>query len=281
MLKNYTLNTKIIRGFIYVFLLILLVITITPIWLLIVNATRSTVEIQQGLSLLPSRHILDNYNILLGRGLNLWRGFFNSLFVAVATTIISVYFSLLTAYGIVVYDFKGKKLFSNFIVVLVMIPMQLSIVGFYQYMSILGLTDNYASLILPAIASAGGVFFGKQYLESVVIQDLIDAGRVDGASEIGIFHRIMMPLAVPGAVTLGIFAFVASWNNFFNAFILISSIEKYTLPMLVQTLRGDVYRTEYGAIYLGLAITIVPIIVIYALFSRYIVSGIAMGSVKE
>ncbi|MGB5062099.1 MAG: carbohydrate ABC transporter permease, partial [Candidatus Promineifilaceae bacterium] len=276
MLKNYTLNTKIIRGFIYVFLLILLVITITPIWLLIVNATRSTVEIQQGLSLLPSRHILDNYNILLGRGLNLWRGFFNSLFVAVATTIISVYFSLLTAYGIVVYDFKGKKLFSNFIVVLVMIPMQLSIVGFYQYMSKLGLTDNYASLILPAIASAGGVFFGKQYLESVVIQDLIDAGRVDGASEIGIFHRIMMPLAVPGAVTLGIFAFVASWNNFFNAFILISSIEKYTLPMLVQTLRGDVYRTEYGAIYLGLAITIVPIIVIYALFSRYIVSGIAM-----
>ncbi|MBP6469743.1 MAG: carbohydrate ABC transporter permease, partial [Chloroflexi bacterium] len=242
MLKNYNLNTKIIRGFIYVFLLVLLVVTIIPIWLLIVNATRSTVEIQQGLSLLPSRHIFDNYNILLGRGLNLWRGFFNSLFVAVATTIISVYFSLLTAYGIVVYDFKGKKLFSNFIVVLVMIPMQLSIVGFYQYMSKLGLTDNYASLILPAIASAGGVFFGKQYLESVVIQDLIDAGRVDGASEIGIFHRIMMPLAVPGAVTLGIFAFVASWNNFFNAFILISSIEKYTLPMLVQTLRGDVYR---------------------------------------
>ncbi len=281
MLKNYNLNTKIIRGFIYVFLLVLLVITIMPIWMLIVNATRSTVEIQQGLSLLPSRHMFDNYNILLGRGLNLWRGFFNSLFVAVATTIISVYFSLLTAYGIVVYDFKGKRLFSNFIVVLVMIPMQLSIVGFYQYMSKLGLTDNYASLILPAIASAGGVFFGKQYLESVVIQDLIDAGRVDGASEIGIFHRIMMPLAVPGAVTLGIFAFVASWNNFFNAFILISSIEKYTLPMLVQTLRGDVYRTEYGAIYLGLAITIVPIIVIYALFSRYIVSGIAMGSVKE
>jgi multiple sugar transport system permease protein len=188
---------------------------------------------------------------------------------------------LLTAYGIVVYNFKGKKLFSNFIVVLVMIPMQLSIIGFYQYMSKLGLTDNYASLILPLIANAGSVFFGKQYLESVVINDLIDAARVDGASEIGIFHRIMMPLAVPGAMTMGIFAFVAAWNNFFNAFILISSIEKYTLPMLVQTLRGDVYRTEFGAIYLGLAVTVVPIILIYALFSRYIVSGIAMGSVKE
>jgi multiple sugar transport system permease protein len=269
------------RVFVYIVLVIILIVTVVPIWLLIVNATRSTVEIQQGISFMPSTHLFENYGILLGRGLNLGRGFGNSLFVAVASTIITVYFSLLTAYGIVVYNFKGKKLFSNFIVVLVMIPMQLSIIGFYQYMSKLGLTDNYASLILPLIANAGSVFFGKQYLESVVINDLIDAARVDGASEIGIFHRIMMPLAVPGAMTMGIFAFVAAWNNFFNAFILISSIEKYTLPMLVQTLRGDVYRTEFGAIYLGLAVTVVPIILIYALFSRYIVSGIAMGSVKE
>ncbi|MCA9960112.1 MAG: carbohydrate ABC transporter permease [Anaerolineales bacterium] len=281
MLNNYRFTTNLLRAFVYVVLVVILTITIVPIWLLIVNATRSTVEIQQGLSLLPSTHLVENYGILLGRGLNLVRGFTNSLVVAVTSTIITVYFSLLTAYGIVVYDFKGKRFFSNFIVVLVMIPMQLSIVGFYQYMSKLGLTDNYASLILPSIASAGAVFFGKQYLESIVIKDLIDAGRVDGASEFGIFHRIMMPLAVPGAVTMGIFAFVASWNNFFNAFIMISSIEKYTLPMLVQTLRGDVYRTEYGAIYLGLAVTIVPIIIIYAIFSRYIVSGIAMGSVKE
>jgi multiple sugar transport system permease protein len=148
-------------------------------------------------------------------------------------------------------------------------------------MSKLGLTDNYAALILPSIASAGTVFFAKQYLESVVIQDLIDAARMDGASELAIFHLVMLPIAAPGAFTMGIFAFITSWNNFFTPFILISSIEKYTLPMLVQTLRGDVYRTEYGSIYLGLAITIVPIIIIYALFSRYIVSGIAMGSVKE
>ncbi|MCB0213379.1 MAG: carbohydrate ABC transporter permease [Anaerolineae bacterium] len=281
MLTHYKLNTIILRGLIYLFLFILLVITIVPIWLLLVNATRSTLEIQQGVSFFPSSHLFENYGILQGRGLNLWRGFLNSLFVAVASTLLTVYFGLLTAYGIVVYDFKGKHLFANFIIVLVLIPMQLSIIGFYQYMAVLGLTDNFASLILPTIAAAGSVFFGKQYLESVVIKDLIDAGRVDGASEFSIFHRIMMPIAVPGAVTMGIFAFIASWNNFFNAFILISSIEKYTLPMLVQTLRGDVYRTEYGAIYLGLAVTIVPIIVIYLIFSRYIVSGIAMGSVKE
>ncbi|HAE58124.1 MAG TPA: carbohydrate ABC transporter permease [Anaerolineae bacterium] len=277
----YKFVTYLLRIFVYAFLFALLVITLTPIWLLLVNATRSTVEIQQGLSFLPSVNTLNNYGILIGRGLNLPRGFINSLSLSVAITVVSVYFSLLTAYGIVVYEFPGKKFFYNSVLVLVMLPLQLSIIGFYQYMSKLGLTDSYAALILPSIASAGAVFFGKQYLESVVIQDLIDAARIDGASELGIFHRVMMPIAAPGAFTMGIFAFVASWNNFFTPFILISSIEKYTLPMLVQTLRGDVYRTEYGSIYLGLAITIVPIIIIYALFSRYIVSGIAMGSVKE
>jgi multiple sugar transport system permease protein len=278
---EYKTGSQALRFLVYVGLFILLLIIIVPIWLLLVNSTRSTTEIQQGISILPSAHMLENYQILINKGLNLPRGFGNSLFLAVASTVVTVYFSLLTAYGIVVYEFPGKQLFSNFIVVLVMIPTQLSIIGFYRFMSTLGLTDNYAALILPLVANAGAVFFGKQYLEGMVIQDLIDAARIDGASEIGIFHGVMMPLAVPGAATLSIFAFVASWNNFFNPFILISSIEKYTLPMLVQTLRGDVYRTEYGAIYLGLALTIVPIIIIYAIFSRYIISGIALGAVKE
>jgi multiple sugar transport system permease protein len=281
MFDSYKASTVLMRIAIYTFLIALLVITIVPIWLMIVNATRSTEEIQQAISILPSTHLFDNYKILESKGLNIMRGFGNSLFLAVTTTAISVYISLLTAYGIVVYEFKGKQLFSNFVVVLVMIPMQISVVGFYQYMSRLGLTDNYLSLILPSIASAGTVFFAKQYLESIVITDLIDAARIDGASEIGIFHRILFPLSIPGAVTMGIFGFVASWNNFFTPFILISSLDKYTLPMLVKTLQGDVYRTEYGAIYLGLAMTVVPIVVIYAIFSRYIVNGIAMGAVKE
>ncbi len=273
------LNTQ--RGLIYLFLIILLIITLIPIWMLLVNATRSTTEIQQGVGFWPSKFLISNYKILLSKGLDLPRGFLNSFTIAIATTAVSIYFSFLTAYGIVCYEFKGKKQLYNFILILVMIPMQLSIIGFYQYMSKLGLTDNYLSLILPSIASAGAVYFAKSYLESVIIQDLIDAGRVDGASELAIFHQIMFPIAAPGAFTLGIFSFVGAWNNFFNAYILITTRDKYTLPMLVQTLRGDVYRHEYGAIYLGLAASIVPIIIIYFLFSRFIVSGISMGAVKE
>jgi multiple sugar transport system permease protein len=260
---------------------ILLIITIVPVWLLLVNATRSTTQIQQGISFLPSIYTYSNYKILLAKGLDLPRGFLNSLTIAGSVTVLTVYFSMLTAYGIVVYNFKGKTVLYDSILVLVMIPMQLSIIGFYQYMSKIGLNDNYLSLILPSIASAGAVFFSKQYLESIVIYDLVDAGRIDGCSELGIFHRIMLPIAAPGAFTLGIFSFVGAWNNFFNAFILITSRDKYTLPMLVQTLRGDVYRHEYGAIYLGLAATVVPIIIIYFIFSKYIVSGISLGAVKE
>ena len=279
--EHYRFSLILSRVLIYILLALLLLITLIPVWLLIVNATRSTLQIQQGISFLPSTYILSNYKILLSKGLDLPRGFLNSFVIASSTTLITVYFSMLTAYGIVAYDFKGKKYLYNFILVLVMIPMQLSIIGFYHYMVKIGLDDNYLSLILPSIASAASVFFCKQYLEGVMIQDLIDAGRIDGASELGIFHRIMFPLAAPGAFTLGIFTFVAAWNNFFNAFILITSRDKYTLPMLVQTLRGDVYRHEYGAIYLGLAASIVPIIIIYFLFSRYIVNGISMGAVKE
>lgn len=280
-MKNYRVSNNIQRFFIYLFLTVLLIIVILPIWLLIVNGTRSTVEIQNGISLLPSQYMVTNYKILLSKGLDLPLGFFNSFYISAMTTIVSVYFSLMTAYGLVVYKFRGRKLLYNGILVLVMIPMQLSIIGFYQYMSKIGLADSYWSLILPSMASAGAVFFGKQYLESVVLQDLIDAGRIDGASELGIFHRIMLPIAAPGAFTMGIFAFVGAWNNFFNAFILITSRQKYTLPMLIQTLRGDVYRPEYGAIYLGLAASVIPIIIIYFLFSRYIVNGISMGAVKE
>jgi multiple sugar transport system permease protein len=281
MKNHYRFSLVLSRALIYFLLILLLIITLIPVWLLIVNATRSTLEIQQGISFLPSKYIVSNYKILLSKGLDLPRGFLNSFTIAGATTLITVYFSMLTAYGIVAYEFKGKKFLYNSILLLVMIPMQLSIIGFYHYMVKIGLDDNYLSLILPSIASASAVFFCKQYLESVMIQDLIDAGRIDGASELGIFHRIMFPLAAPGAFTLGIFTFVAAWNNFFNAYILITSRDKYTLPMLVQTLRGDVYRHEYGAIYLGLAASVVPIIIIYFLFSRYIVNGISMGAVKE
>lgn len=278
---NYTSETKLKRGVIYFILIILFILCVLPIWILLVNATRSTPEIQQGISLIPSNNLLVNWKNLTNRGFNIWRGFFNSAFISVMVTVLTVYFSMMFAYAIHVYDFAYKKFLYTFIIVLVMVPTQVSIIGFYKYMSMLNLLNSYIPLIVPAIAAPGSIFFAMQYLESSIVKELIEAARIDGCGELSIFHKIMFPIAKPGAVTMGIFAFVGSWNNFFTPFVLISKMKKYTLPMLVQTLRGDVYRTEYGSIYLGLAVSIIPILIVYILFSRYIVNGIAMGSIKE
>ncbi|MCX7903589.1 MAG: carbohydrate ABC transporter permease [Caloramator sp.] len=278
---NYTVKTKIMRAFIYFILVILFLMCVVPLWILLVNATRSTPEIQQGVSLIPSKNLLVNWRNLTNRGFNIWRGFFNSALISVSVTVLTVYFSMMFAYAIHVYDFASKKFLYSFIILLVMVPTQVAIIGFYKYMSILNLLNSYIPLIVPAIAAPSSIFFAIQYLESTIVKELIEAARIDGCSELTIFHKIMLPIAKPGAVTMGIFAFVGSWNNFFTPFVLISKMEKYTLPMLVQTLRGDVYRTEYGSIYLGLAVSIIPILIVYILFSRYIVNGIAMGSVKE
>ncbi|MBL4934231.1 carbohydrate ABC transporter permease [Clostridium sp. YIM B02515] len=278
---NYTFKTRLLRVFIYIFLVILAVMCILPMWILLVNATRTTPEIQQGISLVPGSNFVANWRNLTNRGFSITNGFTNSVTISVGVTVLSVYFSMMFAYAIQVYDFFYKKFLYGLVIVLVLVPTQVSIIGFYRYMSLLKLTNSYIPLIVPAIAAPGAIFLAVQYMQSVVIRDLIDAARIDGCGEIAIFHKIMLPIAKPGAFTMGIFAFVGSWNNFFTPFIMLNKIEKYTLPMLVQTLRGDTYRTDYGSIYVGLAVSIVPIIIVYAIFSKYIVSGIAMGAVKE
>ncbi|MCL1823752.1 MAG: carbohydrate ABC transporter permease, partial [Oscillospiraceae bacterium] len=143
------------------------------------------------------------------------------------------------------------------------------------------LMNSYIPLIIPSIAAPATVFFAKQYLESCVIHDLIHAARIDGAGEFGIFHRIMMPIAAPGAFTMGIFAFVGSWNNLFLPYMILNEKSKFTIPILVKEFRGNPYRVEYGAVYLGIAVTILPVIVVYCFLSKFIVNGIAMGAVKE
>ncbi len=278
---SYKIMTKIYKAFIYVALALLVVMCILPLWILLVNATRSTPEIMQGISLVPSNNLMVNWENLTNRGFDIVRGFWNSAFIAVTVTVLTVYFSMMFAYAIHVYDFKYKKQLYNLVLLLCMVPMQVGIIGFYKYMSFLHLTNSYIPLIIPAIAAPASIFFAVQYLESAIVRELIDAARIDGCSELGIFHEIVLPIAKPGAFTMGIFAFVGTWNNFFTPFILISKVEKYTLPMLVQTLRGDTYRTEFGSIYLGLAVTIIPVLIVYALFSKHIVKGIAMGAVKE
>jgi multiple sugar transport system permease protein len=262
-------------------MVILFVLAVVPIYLLLINATRSTAQINEGLSFIPGNNIAYNWNALTSRGFKIQQGFYNSVYLAFWMTLFGVYFSAMTAYGLHVYRFIGRRFLWGLILLVMMLPSSLSFIGFYQFMARIKLTDNYLALIIPTIASAGTVLFLRQYLSSILSMELVDAARIDGAGEIRTFNTIVLPIITPALATQAIFSFVGSWNNFFTPFVLLSTESKATLPMLVQKLRGDIYRTEYGGIYLGIAVSIIPILIFYAFMSRYIISGITMGGVKE
>ena len=280
-MRNYKVEKNLKSTIIYIFMIVFALIAVVPVWIMLINATRNTAQINEGLAILPSSHALDNWRVLTGRGFMLSQGFRNSLIISVLATACCVYFSALCAYGIHIYTFKGKRLLWTVVMMLIMLPASLSFIGFVQFMSRIHLMNSFIPLIVPSIASAGTVLFMKQYLESILSLELIEASRIDGAGEFRIFNQIVLPVIKPALATQAIFSFVANWNNFMTPFVLLSSTEKYTLPMLVQMLRGDIYRTEYGGIYLGIAVSLIPIIIFYIFMSRFIISGLTMGSVKE
>lgn len=260
------------------------VIALGPFLLLVMNATRSSDAIKSGISLIPSTHLLENWKNLMikqnGMQITLQRAALNSLTITVPGTILSVYFSSLTAYGIFVYDFKLKKLAWAFIMAIMMVPSQISIIGFYRFMLDLKLVDTYIPLIIPTIATPAVVFFMKQYMESTLSIEMIEAARIDGSGELHTFNRIIMPIMKPAVATQAIFQFIAQWNNLFTPTIMLTSDSKKTLPMFVQLLSSNQFRTDYGVVYVGLFVTIIPLIVVYLILSKYIVAGVALGGVK-
>lgn len=274
-------KTKSVKSLIYLFLIFLSVVCFTPFWLMIINATRSGNEIMTGLSLLPGSSLKVNWEVV-NTNLNLGRGFLNSLLIAVCSTILVSYFSALTAYGLAFYKFKGNKLIFTALLIFMMVPSQLSMLGFYDLCNKMGMIDSYWPLILPSIASPATVFFLRQYILSVMPRSVLEAPRIDGASELKIFHRIALPIMSPGIATMAIGAFIGSWNNYLLPMMIINTPEKRTLPVMVAELSAvrDI-TTNLGATYLVVAISVVPIMIAFCFFSKYIISGISAGSVKE
>jgi len=204
----------------------------------------------------------------------------NSMIVSVAATALSTYFSTLTAYALVVYDWKLRDAFFRFILAVMMIPAQITTIGFYQMVYRIHMTNKLIMLILPAIAAPSMVFFMRQYMKPALSLEIVQSARIDGAKEFYIFNHIALPIMKPAIATQAIFTFVSSWNNLFTPLVLLTKQNKFTLPIMISLLRGDIYKTEYGAVYLGLSMTALPLIVIYLALSRYIVAGVALGSVK-
>ncbi|MDD4079793.1 MAG: carbohydrate ABC transporter permease [Eubacteriales bacterium] len=281
MMRSSSAGRAAYRLFIYAFLIFLAVLSLFPFVIMFINATRSTFEIQQsGISLIPSSYLASNYAILTGKTFDPLKGFYNSVIISTGATVLAVYFSTLTAYALFAYSWKLRQAFFTVILAVMMIPAQVTSIGFYQFMYRIGMTNNHLALILPAIASPATVFFMRQYMMASLQLELVDSARIDGSGELSTFNRIVLPVMKPAMATQAIFIFVASWNNLFLPLILLTDNDKYTLPIMVSLLRGDIYRTEYGAVYLGLALTVLPLFVIYFLLSKYIIAGVALGAVK-
>ncbi|MBP3487637.1 MAG: carbohydrate ABC transporter permease [Roseburia sp.] len=272
---------KVKKGILYALLILLGVTCLLPFLLMMVNATRSGAEIVTSFTLIPSTHIKENWDTITGY-FNLFKGMWNSVKVAVPATLLSIYFSALTAYGLAMYKFKGNKAIFMTILIFMMIPGQLGLIGFYNLCAKLHLINSYIPLIIPAIASPGTVFFLKQYVESVLPPSLIEAARIDGAGELYSFHRIVIPIMSPGLATMGIMGFIGNWNNYLLPMIILNKNDKFTLPVMMASLNASTDITaNQGAIYLAVAISVIPILLVFAFFSKYIISSISAGAVKE
>lgn len=269
---------KLSHVLIHVFLICLAIICMIPFYIMIIYGTHTNADIASKFIFLPGHALIENYQSM-NENVNIWRGFLNSLIISSCSTALTLYFGALNAYGFAKYKFKGKKILFVFVLATMMVPQQLGMVGTFRIMYILNLLDTYAALILPAAASAFAVFFVKQFIDGTIPDEIIESARVDGAGEFKTFNRIILPMLTPALAALGIFTFIGSWNNFMGPLVLLFTNEKYPLPLLVQMLQGY-YGTNYGVQYLGVALSVLPIIIVFAIFSKKIIGSVAIGAVK-
>ena len=252
-------------------------------YVLIINATRSHAELQKGFSALPGKYFFTNLkNVANDGSFPMFRGILNSLIVSGCSAALCTYFSALTAYGLYAYDFKGKKVAFTFIMAILVMPTQVTAMGFLKLVTNMGRYDSLLPLIIPSIASPAVFYFMYSYLQSSLPISLVEAARIDGSGEFKTFNHIVLPIMKPAIAVQAIFTFVGSWNNYFVPALIIQSKNKMTVPILIATLRGaDYMNFDMGKIYMMITVAIVPIIIVYLLLSKYIIAGVTLGGVKE
>lgn len=282
-IKGYS-TIKLIR---YIICILLCLLSIFPFFVLIINSTLPSSEIITGIKLLPGSNFFRNLKNLLAAGaktsgVNVLQAMLHSLIITVPATALQIYFGSLTAYAVTAYNFKLKRFMWGFIYAIMMIPTQVSVVGFVKVTQLTHTYETYLPLILPAIAAPTTVYFMKQYMETGLSLEIVEAARIDGSGEFMTFNSIVLPLLKPAMATQAIFGFVASWNNLYiPSLVLGSKREKMTMPMFVAALKANDKDRDWGLIYCGLLVTVLPILVMYFFLSRYIIAGVSLGGVKE
>ena len=291
-LKDYTRSIKIQQVIRFVICILITIIAVLPIYFIVVNATGAHTDIVKNpASFVPAGNIVKNFKTLLDpnaamgmyhSNFDLLIGYRNSLFISGAATILSVFFSGATAYGISVYDFKFKKAARTIILAVMMIPTQVVSVGLLEFLMKIHLTNNYLPLIIPAIAAPATVFFMLQYMQSSFPLDIVEAARIDGSGEFRTFIQIALPMLKPAFAVQAIFAFVTNWNNFYTPSILLTNnkLSMKTMPMMVAGVLGIQKSVDNGVNNLVVMLSILPVVIVYLCLSKFIVRGVALGAVK-
>lgn len=273
---------KLMSVFVHIVLRLLSFMCLFFFYVLIVNATHSHSDLQKGFSFIPGDALIKNFMSVANDGtFPMFRGILNSLIVSGCCAAICTYFSALTAYGLYAYDFKAKKAAFTFIMAILVMPTQVTAMGFLRLITNMGMYDTLLPLILPSIASPAVFYFMYSYLESSLPISLVEAARIDGSHEFYTFNKVVLPIMKPAIAVQAIFTFVGSWNNYFVPALVIQSKKNMTVPILIASLRGADYMTfDMGRIYMMIAVAIVPIILVYLFLSKYIIAGVTLGGVK-
>lgn len=267
----------------HVVLIILSFMCLFFFYVLIVNTSHSHAELQKGFSALPGKYFWKNLmNVANDGSFPMFRGILNSIIVSGCSAVLCTYFSSLTAYGLYAYDFKARNVAFTFIMAILVMPTQVTAMGFLRLITKMGLYDSLLPLIIPSVASPAVFYFMYSYLQSSLPMSLVEAARIDGSGEFRTFNSIVLPIMKPAIAVQAIFTFVGSWNNYFVPALVIQSKSKMTVPILIATLRGaDYMNFDMGKIYMMITVAIVPIIIVYLLLSKFIIAGVTLGGVKE
>ncbi len=254
-------------------------VMLMPFYFMFVFATQSRAEI---FNLPPPLWFGDdlaaNLKILTER-LPFWRNLGWSLYVALASTALTLLFCSMGGYAFALMDFRFKNALFLLVMATMLLPSFMSMIPTFMIMDALGWIDQHRALYVPGAASAFGIFLMRQFAASAVPRELVEAARMDGCGEFGIYWRIVLPLLKPALGTLGLITFIASWNNFIGPLIVMRSLENYTLPLALRTLQSPV-NTEWGALMAGSAIATLPLLVLFAIASRQLIDGLTAGAVK-
>jgi arabinosaccharide transport system permease protein len=256
-------------------------IALFPILNLLISSFRPSSDIMRnGISLVfdPSKMSFDNYLYIFTQGGNYWSWFKNSLSISAITIVLSLFFSSMVGYALALYDFKGRNLIFGFVLFILMVPFEILMLPLFQLMISMNLINTYTAVILPAIVAPVAVFFFRQYAIGLP-KELMDSARIDGATEYGIFFKIMLPLMTPSMAAMAILQGLGAWNNFLWPLIVLRSNDMFTLPIGLATLLTP-YGNNYDILIAGSVMTIIPIIILFIFFQRYFVAGLTVGGVK-